>query len=349
MMPTRSAGFSGLTLPVLGVGCFAFGGGAYWGEQSQHDVDEVVACALAHGVNFFDTAETYNGGASELALGHALRGRRDSALIGSKISPDHCYRAEVRRHCEASLTRLGTDRLDLYLIHWPLNANSLRHYTADAVRLARPPEIGEALAALDELRREGKIRHLGVSNFGVTQLAEARATGVPLVVNELPYNLLARGIEPALLPACAQHGLGVLGYMSLAQGLLTGKFTNLDELPPMRTRTLHFRGDRPGSRHGGPGCEAETLTALAALHAAAADAGVGLGDLALAWAVGHPAISCTLVGARNRAQLEANVRAAQHPLTPAQRAELDRLTDPVLRQLGPVVDYYQAPADSRSW
>ena len=348
-MQTRSAGTSGLILPVLGVGCFSFGGGAYWGDQSQRDVDEVVARALDLGVNFFDTAESYNDGTSELALGTALRGRRDAAIIGTKISPHNCYRAEVRRHCEASLGRLGTDRIDLYMIHWPLNPSSLRHYTDDAARLATPPSIAEAMAALDELRREGKILHVGVSNFGVAQLAEALATGVPLVLNELPYSLLSRGIEPALLPACAGSGLGVLAYHPLAQGVLSGKFTTLDEVPPMRARTRHFRGDRPGSRHGGPGCEAELAAALGDLRRAAGEARLPLGDLAIAWAIANPAITSVLVGARNRAQLEANVRAAQTPLDPALRAALARVTDPIMEKLGPVVDLFQSPEDSRSW
>ncbi len=347
--PTRSCAAAALTLPVLGIGCFSFGGGTYWGEQSQRDVDEVVGGALDLGVNFFDTAETYNAGASERALGTALRGRRDAAIICTKIQPDHCYPAEVRRHCEDSLTRLGTDHIDLYLIHWPLNASALRHYTDDSHRLAHPPSIGEALHALDELRHEGKIRQIGVSNFGVAQMAEACAVGVPLALNELPYTLLARAIEREVLPTCVRHGLGVLGYFVLAQGLLSGRFDSFDELPPVRVRTRHFRGDRPGARHGGPGCEAETLATLHALRKVAAAAGRPLGDLALAWAVANPAITCTLVGARNRAQLEANVSAVQTPLAPEICAELTRLTDPLLALLGPSIDYYQSAEDSRSW
>ncbi len=348
-MQTRSFKTSGLTLPILGVGCFSFGGGTYWGAQSQRDVDEVVARAIDLGVNFFDTAETYNAGASELALGEALRDRRDAALICTKIQPDHCYRDEIRLHCEASLARLKTDRIDIYMIHWALTASALRHYSNDAQRLENPPRIDEALHALDELRREGKIRHIGVSNFGVMQLAEAVATGVPLALNELPYNLLSRAIEPDLLPACVDHGIGVLGYTPLAQGLLSGKLASFDELPPIRVRTRHFRGDRPGSRHGGPGCEAETFAALDNLRRAAEEAGLPLGDLALAWAVANPAITCTLVGARNRAQLEANIRAAKAPISPALRAELSRLTDALTQKLGPSLDYHQSPDDSRSW
>jgi aryl-alcohol dehydrogenase-like predicted oxidoreductase len=349
LMQKRACPASGLKLPLLGVGCFSFGGGSYWGEQSQRDVDEVVAAALDLGVNFFDTAETYNNGASETSLGEALRGRRDAAIVCTKIQPDHCYRDEIRRHCEASLARLKTDRIDIYMIHWPLNPSSLRHYTSDAQRLAKPPSIREALHELDALRREGKVRHLGVSNFAVAQLDEAVATGVPLVLNELPYNLLSRGIEAAVLPACERHGLGVLAYTPLAQGLLSGKFANFDELPPMRTRTRHFRGDRPGSRHGGPGFEAETLAALENLRRVADRAKLPLGDLALAWAIANPAITCTLVGARNRAQLEANVRAASIAVAPALRAELSRATDALLKSLGDGIDYHQSLSDSRSW
>ncbi len=275
-MQTRQCGSTALILPVLGVGCFSFGGGTYWGEQSQRDVDAVVARALDLGVNFFDTAETYNGGASEVALGHALRGRRDAAIVCTKIQPDHAYRADVRRHCEASLARLQTDRLDIYMLHWPLNPSALRHYTDDAEKLRHPPGIAEALEAMDELRREGKVRWLGVSNFGGAQMAEALAVGVPLALNELPYNLLARAIEAEALPACTRHGLGVLGYTPLAQGLLTGRFQDFDELPPMRTRTRHFRGDRPGARHGGSGIEAETHAALITLRLIATEAGVPL-------------------------------------------------------------------------
>ncbi|MEI6862395.1 MAG: aldo/keto reductase [Verrucomicrobiota bacterium] len=348
-LPRRRAGTTDLSLPVLGVGCFTFGGGAFWGSQSQRDVDAVVARALELGANFFDTAETYNAGASETALGHALRGRRDAAIICTKIQPDHAYAADVRRHCEASLARLQTDRLDVFMLHWPLNASALRHYTSDEARLRHPPSIAEALHAMDALRREGKVRHLAVSNFGPRQLAEALAVGVPLALNELPYNLLSRGIEAEALPACARAGVGVLGYMGLAQGLLTGKYATLDALPPWRARTRHFRGERPGSRHGGPGCETETFAAVQGVRALAATHGLAPEDLALAWAAGHPDMTCTLAGARNVTQLEANIRAVQTPLPPALYAELNRLTEDVRQTLGPCLDYYQSPADSRSW
>ena len=348
-LPRRRAGATELSLPVLGVGCFTFGGGTYWGPQSQHDVDAVVGRALELGANFFDTAETYNDGTSESALGLALRGRRDAAIVCTKLQPDHAYAADVRRHCEASLARLQTDHVDVFMLHWPLNASALRHYTSDEAKLRHPPTIAEALHAMDALRQEGKVRHLAVSNFGPVQLAEALAVGVPLALNELPYNLLARGIEAAALPACARGSVGVLGYMALAQGLLTGKFATLDDVPTWRARLRHFRGDRPGSRHGGPGLEAETLAAVQGVRALATAHGLAPGDLALAWAASHPHMTCTLAGARNIGQLEANVRAVQTPLAPALYAELNRLTEEVRQMLGPCLDYYQSPADSRCW
>jgi myo-inositol catabolism protein IolS len=346
---TRPCGAGGLSLPIMGVGCWAFGGGEYWGGQSQRDVEAVVHGALDAGVGYFDTAEAYNGGASEAALGKALAGRRARALIGSKISPDHTRPAVLRAHCEASLSRLGTDYLDLYLVHWPINPSSLRHFTSDPAAAAEPPRTAEAFATLEALRREGKVRFVGVSNFGVKQLDEALATGVPLAANELPYNLLMRACERELLPECARRGVGVLGYMALMQGLLSRPFTSFDGLPPARTRTRHFAGTRPGSRHGQAGLEEETATALRAVGALAADAGLPVSDLALAWAMANPAIACTIVGCRNQAQLADNLRALEVRLDPALLVALDAATAALAARLGPSVDYYQGTADSRSY
>lgn len=311
-------------------------------------MDAVVGAALDQGVTYFDTAETYNQGASEASLGAALKGRRNRALIGSKVSPNHTAPARLRASCEASLRRLQTDHLDLYLLHWPINAASLRHYTNDAAILAQPPDTAEAFATLAALQREGKVRHIGVSNFGVRQLQAARATGVPIAVNELPYNLLMRGIEPRILPYCREAGIGVIGYMTLMQGVLSKAVRTFDELPPIRTRTRHFAGTRPGSRHGEPGIEAQTATALAAISRIAGVAGVPVGELALAWALANPAITCVLAGSRNAEQLTGNLRAATRRLTPEQVQDLNDATAEVLALLGPYADYYQGVGDQRT-
>jgi aryl-alcohol dehydrogenase-like predicted oxidoreductase len=346
---TRPCGTSGLRLPVVGLGCWAFGGGEYWGPQSQEDVTAVVHAALDLGITYFDTAEAYNGGASETSLGQALRGRRAQAIVGSKVNPSNTRPAALRAHCEASLQRLGTEWIDLYMIHWPINTSAIQHFTSDADLLAQPPDLGEALATLEALKGEGKIRHWGLSNFGVRQLEEVTALGFRPASDELAYNLLMRGIEAEVLPWCRAHGVGVLGYSALMQGLLSGRFASIDELPPARTRTRHFAGTRPGSRHGGPGVEAETWAALQAIAAVAAERGVPVGDLAIAWAVANPAITCTIVGCRNRRQLEENVRALSLDLSAELKQRLDRATADVLAKLGPHIDYYQSVADSRSF
>lgn len=347
-MKTRRCGLTGPMLPVLGVGCWSFGGGSYWGAQDQHDVDEVVAAALDLGCAFFDTAEVYNEGRSEVALGRALGGRRDRAVIASKISPDHCAGGLVRSHCEATLARLGTDYVDLYLLHWPIDERAAGRVTPGEGAAAEPVTLAHTLAAMDELRREGKIRYVGVSNFGAHQLAEAAALGVPIACDELPYSLLSRAIEWEVLPACERLRMGILGYMPLMQGLLTGRYRSADELPASRARTRHFRGDRPGSRHGEPGRERETFEAIAGVRAIAEREGLTMERLAIAWSLARPAMASTIVGARNATQLEANARAAELCLAPELVAELDAATDALKAALGRNVDLFQSSANSRT-
>ena len=165
-MKRRQCGKDGLELPVLGIGCWSFGGGDYWGDQNQKDVDSIVAAALEMGCNYFDAAEVYNDGRSESALGQALKGRRTEAILGSKISPHNADPATLRSHCEASLKRLGTDYIDLYMVHWPINPVALEHYTDQEADEKALPSTDAAFRTLTDLREEGKIRHIGVSNFG---------------------------------------------------------------------------------------------------------------------------------------------------------------------------------------
>lgn len=346
-METRKCGRSNLVLPALGLGTWAFGGGGYWGPQDQTDVDAVVGRALDLGINYFDTAEVYNAGASESSLGLALRGRRDRAIIGSKVSPSHCAPAELRARCEASLQRLGTDRLDVYMVHWPINPSSVRHFTEDETLIRQPPSTADAFLTLAALQREGKIRHIGVSNFGVRQLDAVLALGVELAVNELPYNLLMRAIEPELAPFCRARGVGIIGYMALMQGVLAGDYASFDDLPAPRLRTRHFAGTRAGSRHGEPGCEAETWRAVVEVRRLAREANLPLGDLAIAFALAHPDVSCVLAGCRHLAQLEENSRATRLRLDPETLRRLRAATDPVLRLLGTNPDYFQGRSDSR--
>ncbi|HTL68690.1 MAG TPA: aldo/keto reductase [Lacunisphaera sp.] len=338
-----------LRLPSLGLGCWAFGGGSYWGAQEQGDVDRVVARALEVGLNYFDTAESYNAGASEESLGRALRGRRSSALIGTKVSPHNAYPHLLAHHCEQSLRRLGTDHIDLYMIHWPLNAHSLSHFTSDETVIQHPPGLAAVLEAMAGLRAEGKIRFIGVSNFGPVQLAEAMSLGVPIAANELPYNLLMRAAEAEALPYCVRHGIRTLGYSALMQGLLARPMHSFAGQAPMRLRTRHFSRARTDSRHGEEGCEEETLAALQQIARIATEAGRGIGEMALAWVLANPRIDCALVGCRDLGQLEENLRAGAHPLPLEVKQALDRATLPVKRRLGPRLDYFQSAQQTRSW
>lgn len=346
-MPRRPGGTSGLELPILGIGCWAYGGGSYWGQQSQHSVDAMVRTAIEQGCNFFDTAEAYNAGASEAALGAALRGiPRDQVIIGTKISPSHTEPATLAEHCEASLRRLRTDYIDLYMVHWPITAHSIRHFSETAVAT---PSVPAAFEMLQRLQREGKIRHIGVSNFGRAKLEEAIATGVSIAVNELPYSLLTRAIEFEILPFCRARGIGVLGYMALLQGVLSDRYPRLEDLPESRRRTRHFDSRRtPSCRHGLPGAEKETAAALQTIREIAKRAGLTTSELALKWACAGEGITSSLCGARDVAALRENIQAARTPLAPAVIAELNAATQPLLELLGPSFDYYENPANDRT-
>lgn len=332
-MEKRRLGNSELHISVLGLGCWPFGGGeeSYWGAQSQTDVDKVVHSALDAGLNFFDTAEMYNDGNSEISLGIALRGRREEAVIGSKISPAHMRPERIAASCEASLKRLQTDYIDLYMVHWPIRDG-----------------IQEAYEALDRLRQEGKIRCIGISNHGVGQMQEALSTGVEIAANELAYNLFSRAIEREILPYCASRHIGVIGYMPLQQGLLTGKYDSLGDIHPNLTRSRHFHHRRgAGARHGEEGAEAEIEQALRELKLAAQESNVSLGELALAWTIANPNITSVIVGTRNLNQLESNTRGATRKLDRRTVDRLNAITDPVLAKLGGNPDYYENRASSR--
>lgn len=346
-IPSRQCGKSDLKLPILGMGCWAYGGGEYWGAQSQQDVNEVVRLAVESGCNFFDTAEAYNGGTSEASLGLALRGiPREQVIIGTKISPSNTQPEKLKEHCEASLRRLQTDYVDLYMVHWPTTAHAIKHFTSE---LMVPPKVQDAFDALMRLKQAGKIRYIGVSNFGPAKLDEAIATGAEIVINELPYGLLTRAIELEVLPKCRALGVGVVGYLSLLQGLLAGKFSTLDEVPDWRLRTRHFDSHRTArTRHGLPGAEPETNAALASIRAIASKYGTTMPALAMGWAMAGPGITCSLCGSRNVRQLQQNLTAARQPLAPEIIEELNVVTQPLLEKLGPSFDYWEHPASDRT-
>lgn len=346
----RKLGRSDFKLSVLGLGCWAFGGGKYWGSQDQHDVEEVVTHAIKRGINFFDTAEAYNDGASEVSLGAALPAKdRDKILIGTKISPSNCAPATMRAHCDASLQRLKTDHVDLYMVHWPLNSLAVQHFSQDPVVIASPPTVEDTFRTLGDLQQDGRIRSIGISNFGVAQMEEALATGTQIVANEIAYNLVSRAIEVEILPFCEQHNISILADMGLQQGLLTGKYRDAASIPPMLARSRHFHHSRGqgNSRHGENGFETELFLALDQIRHVSVREQIPMGQLALAWIMTHARVTSTLVGSRNVAQLEENVASAKIQLKPNVVRELDDATNVLLDRLGSNPDYYEASTNSR--
>lgn len=349
-MQYRRCGDSDLELSVLGAGCWAFGGGEYWGDRSQKDVTEAVHCQVDLGVTYFDTAEAYNDGRSESSLGIALTGiPREKVVIGTKIAPSNLSPETLVAHCEASLRRLQTDYIDLYMIHWPVHPHSLRHFTGDQDLIQNPPSERQALETMGKLQQQGKIRYIGVSNYGPVKFAQALAYGQPLAANQVHYNLLARSAEMEILPFCRQVGVGVISYMTLLQGVLTGVYATLDEVPAWQRRTRHFNSmNNDLCRHGGDGAEAETNQALSSIRSIACDQGLSMSELSIKWVLANEAITCALVGATNSRHTVTNIRAAETPLPADVVNELNRVTRTLMEKLGPSLDYYESLENDRT-
>jgi len=295
----RTLGDTGPRVSVVGLGCNNLGRpGAATFDQA--GTDAVVHAALDAGVTFFDTADIYGAefGLSETRLGVALRGRRDEAVIATKFghteypSPladvgPRGSRAYVRAAVEASLRRLGIDRIDLYQQHTPDPATP----------------VGETLEALDELVREGKVGAIGNSNFDAAQLRdaddEARQRGTARFVSaQNHYSLLAREAEAEVLPTAGELGLGFLPFFPLANGLFTGKFSRTEM--PADTRIAR---QRPHVHETAP------WDAIEALERFAAARGIGILEATFGWFLARPALSSVIAGATRPEQIRANAAA----------------------------------------
>ncbi len=349
-MQKRRCGRSNLELSVLGLGCWSFGGGDYWGEVSPGQVDAVVRRSYELGITYFDTAEVYNDGRSEESLGRAIEKLpRDKIIVGSKVSPSHCYRDTLIESCEASLRRLRTDYLDLYMIHWPIHPHSIRHFTDEESIITNPPVLSESIEALLLLQRQGKIRYIGVSNFGITRMKELDRFEVEIAVNQLPYNLLCRAIEHEALPFCIQSGIGVVGYMTLLQGILSDRYQSLADVPAQQRRTRHFDSRYNDlSRHGEHGAEGESAGALKAIRRIAEEVEMDTAEIALQWALAAKGITSSLIGTRNIERLEKNVLAADRALNREIKRKLDDATADIKKKLGPSFDYYESVENNRT-
>jgi aryl-alcohol dehydrogenase-like predicted oxidoreductase len=329
-MEYRPLGQTDLRVSVLALGCWPFAGGKYWGDQDDARSIATVHAALDAGINFFDTAEGYENGHSERVLGQALVGRRDQAIIATKVSPNHLRPEEVSAACEGSLRALQTDYIDLYQIHWPNHEVPLT----------------ETVGALQQLKAQGKIRAIGVSNFAVRDLSEMVALS-ECVTDQLPFSLLWRVIERAIQPLCIEHKVGIICYSPLAQGLLTGRYGTPEEVPDGLARTRWYNSKRAMAQHGEAGCETEVFAAIDGVRQIADELGQPMANVALAWVKQQPAVTSFLVGARNPDELQWNLPAAALTLSADVIQRLNTATEPVKIKLGDNPDMWLSPSRMR--
>ncbi|MBU0859556.1 MAG: aldo/keto reductase [Alphaproteobacteria bacterium] len=317
-MEYRQLGRSGLKVPVLSLGTGTFGGNGEffqkWGDTDAAAATRLVDVCLEAGMNFFDTANIYSGGASEEVLGAAIKGRRNDVIIATKATfamgdgPNDkgSSRFHLIKACEDSLKRLGTDHIDLYFMHG-----------FDALT-----PVEETLAALDNLVQAGKIRYIGCSNFSgwhvMKSLAAAERHGLAhYVAYQGYYSLIGRDYEEELMPLALDQGLGTMVWSPLGWGRLTGKIRRGQPLPEGRIKN--------GGDVGGPLVDDEYLYKVVdALDVVAQETGKTVAQVALNWLLQRPTIANVVMGARNEEQLRQNLGAIGWNLTPDQVARLDR-------------------------
>lgn len=314
-MEARKLGNSDLHITPVGFGAWAIGGAGWdfsWGQQADEDSIAAIHRSFELGVNWIDTAAVYGVGHSEEVVARALkdwRGARPYVFTKcvlrwddkGHVSPVH-KAASIREECQDSLRRLQTDAIDLYQMHWPPadNGHGLE-------------EVWETMTAL---RKEGKVRWIGVSNFNAAQIQRA---GKIAAVTSLqpPYSLIRRAVEKETLPYCKQHGIGVISYAPMASGLLTGAMTRerAAALPPddFRSRNPEFREPRLS----------KNIELVERLRKVGARHGRGPGEVAIAWVLGNPAITGAIVGARNAKQVDGVMRAGELKLSAAEISEIE--------------------------
>lgn len=321
---------SEIEVSALTVGCWAMAGGELWGEQDEADAIASVEAALGLGINSFDTAEVYGEGLSEEILGKAFKGKRGQAVIASKVWPTNMSVAGIREACEQSLKRLQTDYLDLYQLHW----------------CPRDYSLADAWGVLEQLKDEGKVRCIGVSNFGKVDLVELLELGLPSF-NQLPYNLLARSIEYEVLPICVDKQIDVFCYCPIMQGLLAGKFATVDDVPEGRQRTRHFSTERELARHGEAGHEALTFATIDKIRKIADEAGVPMGNMAMRWLMRQAGVSSVIIGIRNVSQVERAAECMAMTLSDDVVDALTEATEELKAALGTNPDMWMGGEESR--
>ena len=310
-MELRPLGSSKIKISPIVMGTWQAGKEMWVGIDDRESIAAIRA-AYDTGITTFDTAEAYGNGHSERIVARALSDVRDRVVYATKVFANHLRHAQVIEACERSLKNLATDMIDLYQIHWP----------SGSFNTPKVP-IEETMRALTELKMQGKIRAIGVSNFSRTQLDEAAKYG-DIVSLQPPYSLFWRYVETDAMPYCADNHMTILAYSPMAQGLLTGKFGANHNLA---------KGDhRIKNRLFQPEIYRSVLTALDKLKFIAEKYSCTLGQLALAWVISQPK-TCAIAGARNDRQAAENAAAARITLSSDDLSKLDAIGRTVTDQL----------------
>jgi aryl-alcohol dehydrogenase-like predicted oxidoreductase len=317
-MQTRKLGNSDLYITPVGYGAWAVGGSGWqfaWGSQDDNDSVAAIHRALELGVNWIDTAAVYGLGHSEEVVARALKswsGPRPYVFTKCGLRWDAqgnvqkvLTSSSIRREIEDSLRRLSVEVIDLYQIHWPPDPDS--------------PALEEGWSTLADLKREGKVRWIGVSNFDIQQLRRAQAIA-PVTSLQPPYSLVHREIESDILPYCLREGIGVIVYSPMASGLLTGAMTRerAAKLPKNDWRRGHPDFTEPAL--------SRNLALVDRLQEIAKRHNRSIGEAAIAWTLHNPAVTGAIVGARNAKQAEGVMRAGDFRLSDAEVNEIESFT-----------------------
>jgi len=314
-LQTRRLGKTDLHVTAIGFGAWAIGGGDWkfgWGDQDDAESVAAIRRAIDSGVNWIDTAAAYGFGHSEEVVAKALEGIAERPYVFTKCGlvpsgandgtpVENISRASIVAECEASLKRLRVEAIDLYQIHWPTDEIA---------------EIDEAWATMADLKRSGKVRYIGVSNFNVEEMERAEKIA-PIDSLQPPYSLVKREIEAAILPHCRAREIGVIVYSPMQSGLLSGAMTRerVARLPAndWRSRSAEFSEPKLS----------QNLELVERLRAVGERHGRSPGEVAIAWTLRDPVVTGAIVGGRSPQQIDGIIAAAGFRLTREEIAEIE--------------------------
>ncbi len=320
-MKYTQLGHTDMKISQVVMGCWGIGGGYTWGEADEKMSIETIRTAIDQGINILDTAEFYNEGYSEEVVGKALEGRREKVLIATKVWVDNMSAEGIIRACEGSLTRMRTDHIDIYQIHWP----------------NRDTPLQETLDAIKQLQKAGKVRAIGLCNHGVKDLSAALEIS-DIVFDQMAYSLLFRAVEYEILPTCIKTQVGLMAYSPMAQGLLTGLFSKPEEVDDERARLRFYSKHRPGTVHDEDGYEPEVFEAIRHIRTICAEMGEPMADIALAWVLHQPGVIAVLAGARRPEEIIEDAKAAELILPDEILQRLASVTEDLKMKMGPNAD-----------